>query len=273
VTDQLPVPASGGTVVPSNTGGAVAPSGGNVVPLGEASRGTTSADKVNVASAAREAVWMDWVRTASITTRQREKTERWLEQRAPDFAARHEERRIEERLAADERDKAAALSTMRSEWGTSYDHNIDRIHTWLDAQPEDFSEELLNARHFDGTPICSKPSFLRALLQCAGARSSRGVSASGQGAELREIEALMSDRNSRYFRGPDAASLQARYRELLDQGVSGSQSARQSSNVETEIREIEAMMKDRRSRYYKGPDAEGLQQRYRALVDMRGGRR
>ncbi len=43
-------------------------------------------------------------------------------------------------------------------------------------------------------------------------------------------------------------------------------------SVDSEIFAIERMMRDRRSRYWRGPESERLQARYRELIDKRDGR-
>lgn len=88
--------------------------------------------------------------------------------------------------------------------------------------------------------------------------------------EIAEIEGMMADKTSGYWRGPAAEATQARYRDLVEARDAG-QSAPAQSAAGTERLKIERMMVDRKSAYWKGPEANHLQARYRDLCEGAGG--
>jgi hypothetical protein len=180
----------------------------------------------------------------------------------------------------DERDKAAVEQALQSEWGYQYGSNIALLKQWLGTIPQSAAEGIGNARDFEGVAIFNRPAVLKWVLQLAirGGAGAGGASAGGSGQDLgarrRAIEAMMGDSSSAYYRGPDSAFLQAEYRDLVDRGVSSNSPAGGASgDVDSELREIEGLMRDRNSRYFKGPQADQLQRRYRELLSARGGRR
>lgn len=88
--------------------------------------------------------------------------------------------------------------------------------------------------------------------------------------EMRKLDSLMANRESRYWKGPDAASLQSRWRELYDQGVrADGQRSTADPDVDGRMGEIEALMGNPSSEYYRGSHAQALQQEYRELIERR----
>jgi hypothetical protein len=103
----------------------------------------------------------------------------------------------------------------------------------------------------------------RALIG-AGAHDSKLID------EMRDLDSLMANRETRYYKGPDATRLQQRWRELYDQGVrTDGERGTADTDVGSRIAQIEALMDKPNSEYYHGPSADVLQHEYRDLIDRR----
>lgn len=63
-----------------------------------------------------------------------------------------------ERLAAQE-----TVKELREEWGPEYKANHGMIRAWLDRQPDDVGEMLMNKRDAEGNPIFNDPKFAKWL--------------------------------------------------------------------------------------------------------------
>jgi hypothetical protein len=97
-------------------------------------------------------------------------------------------------------------------------------------------------------------------------------------ARLREIEDWMraAPGSADYRKYGNDPTVQQEYQRLLGAGVTRDQSStaagagarpRVSAEVDAELREIRKLMQTPGSSYYRGPDAERLQRRYRELLD------
>lgn len=165
------------------------------------------------------------------------------------------------------RDQQAAGETgelLRAEWGEGeYATNRELIRTWISEMPGSLQRALRTATNDDGIPIFSDPDALRWLAKAArrGAPTSQYVS---REAELAALKQAMS--NPREW-SKDLAG-QARYRDLTRDGVQAGSGPLPSGSagVEGELAQLKSMMSNKRSAYWKGPNAELFQARYRALV-------
>jgi hypothetical protein len=91
-------------------------------------------------------------------------------------------------------------------------------------------------------------------------------------AELAEMLPLLGDRQSTYWRGPKAETMQERYRALIAARDNGTPLPPGPSAEERELLEIKSMMGNRTSAYWRGPRSATLQARYRELLEKRGAR-
>jgi hypothetical protein len=129
------------------------------------------------------------------------------------------EARSEQDLAIQE----ASTDELRGEWGDGYRTNINRINGLMDTAPQEVKEAMLSARLADGTPLASSAGVLRFLNQLAHEINPATTIVPGQGQdqmnnladEIAEIETLMGNRQSEYYKGPKAEKLQQRYRDLV----------------------------------------------------------
>lgn len=131
----------------------------------------------------------------------------------------------DETLANSEKVLAEATQdTLRTEWGADYKSNMNKIHGLLDTAPEGIKESFLGGRLASGEPIFANANALRWLANLALeinpattlVPASGGDIAGAVGDELTKIEKLMGNTNSEYWKGPGAAKMQDRYRQLVD---------------------------------------------------------
>lgn len=115
----------------------------------------------------------------------------------------------------DDNDRKQVRTQMQREWSASYNGNVRRIKTFIESLPQSVQAVLWEGRTDAGTLALNDPSVLRWLLRLS---QPAGAYTGNTDAEKREIEALMRKPGSRYWRGPEAESLQARYRELVSGG-------------------------------------------------------
>jgi hypothetical protein len=98
---------------------------------------------------------------------------------------------------------------------------IDGLLTQI---PEDGKNLLMGARLADGTPLGSNPKIQRWLANLAREVNPVATIIPGSGtnsaqaleSELANIQKLMGDKTSEYWKGPNAEKMQARYRDLLN---------------------------------------------------------
>lgn len=126
-----------------------------------------------------------------------------------------------------ERDQQLALETnnaLQAEWGNEYKATKNAIRGFLDTMPEDIRENFASARMMDGTPVLSNPKMLQWLadqaLQINPASTlvppGSGDIGSSIADEIAEIQKMMGDKSSDYWKGAKSEGLQKRYRDLLD---------------------------------------------------------
>lgn len=127
----------------------------------------------------------------------------------------------EARAEADAESRMSGEEALRAEWGHEYRLNVNLVNNMLDGAPEGLKDDLLSARLPDGTPAFHDPRVLRWMANMAREiNPAATVVPAGQGLEgvvskLAEIEGLMADRDSKYWKGPEAKSLQEEYLKLV----------------------------------------------------------
>lgn len=116
------------------------------------------------------------------------------------------------RTTTDAQDKRQAQAALRAEWGNLYVQNLRAVKQIFANLPIGVQQALESAELDDGTLLLNSEVGLRWLFDLARVPLSAGGSVA---AEMAEIQSLMGKPGSRYWRGPDAERLQARYRQLL----------------------------------------------------------
>jgi len=136
-------------------------------------------------------------------------------------------RQIDERLAADEQLRTRTEDELRQEWGPQYRATVNNINGFLKHHfGEEGAEAILQARTPDGSPLVGSPEVLRSLGQLAAMIKGAPTTIVGgdgglidqKGVEGRigEIEKMMGNQSSDYWKGPKSESIQAEYRKLID---------------------------------------------------------
>lgn len=134
---------------------------------------------------------------------------------------------VQEQEQADAKDRAVAEDTLGSNdmWGSESRANVNLIKNMLASAPEGVAENLMNARLADGKLLGNDINTLRWLCNTArtlepyatvtpAAGKTAGETVAGR---IAEIEAEMAKGyDGPYHKGPQAASMQAEYRNLLE---------------------------------------------------------
>lgn len=182
----------------------------------------------------------------------------------------HETLRAERDIEAlDRQDRDLARDTLREQWGPEYDANIHLANRHLDSLPAS-QREFYEGAESDGSLRLNNPKWLDRLAQEARAQVPPILieAARQHGSERVALENWMSNKGSPYWKGEDAASLQARYRDLVASGDTGEAKPLPSgSRIATEIDQIEHIMQTDKRRYFRD---EEMQARYRQLLELRG---
>jgi len=124
---------------------------------------------------------------------------------------------------------------LRQEWGADYRRNVNAINGFLETLPKSISEIIVGRKNdkgelvaigtdADGMPLANNPAFLNWLAEQALDRNplSRVLPGSGTSqaesvaTELAKLKGMMGNRNSEYWKGPNAEANQRRYRELTE---------------------------------------------------------
>ena len=125
---------------------------------------------------------------------------------------------------ADGKFKSESEDALRNAWqGPDYRANLTAVNNMLSLWPEEVKVALLASRDPTGRKLGDNAAFVKQLAELAReinpmASLPATVSDHGKGLDIRinELNALIADRRSDYYRGPNAAKLQTEYRELLD---------------------------------------------------------
>jgi hypothetical protein len=165
----------------------------------------------------------------------------------------------------DAADRDQMRKDMGNQWGNEYQSNVNLICGTLDALPIGVQEAIESARLDDGKMLLNTRVGLMWLLSMAR-RPAIDVPAGSD--ERTEIEELMRDSSSRYYKGPDAPGLQARYRDLIDKPQSSASLPKGAAAINQEITRIETVMREDRRSYNRN---SAMQARYLQLIELRDG--
>ncbi len=146
----------------------------------------------------------------------------------PDFAEGFLEWHTAQQKAADDaiadtdaQDTETTEDALRSEWGNEYRVNMNKIHGLLDGAQEGIKDQLMNARLGDGTMLGSNPNVLKFLADLALIQNPTTTLVPTSGdlhgsleSELKDLQGLMRNKTSEYWKGPKAEANQQRVRDL-----------------------------------------------------------
>lgn len=138
-----------------------------------------------------------------------------------EWYAAQQERAQEIQFQADTDFKTKAEDALRQEWGQDYRRNVTAVSNLLSGF--DGADDLRTARTPDGRVLGNDPGFMRwlnklaldinpvaSVLPNSGANPAKALAD-----RMAEIKGMMGDRNSAYWKGPQAVSLQNEYKELV----------------------------------------------------------
>ncbi len=136
-----------------------------------------------------------------------------------DFQAKNEEARAD----ADAAIAQEVSDKLHAEWGSEYRAHINRIEGLLDTAPEGLKDQIKAARLPDGTPLFSSEAALKFFVNLAmEVNPATTLVPPGSGNvmssiddEIANMESMMANRSSEYWKGPKAEKNQQRYRELV----------------------------------------------------------
>jgi len=136
------------------------------------------------------------------------------------FAA--QEAQATQREELDKEVQQANTDLLRAEYGENYRPVINGVKNLFASFPDGVGEALMQARLADGTPLASDAGVIKAFAQLAheinpvttlmGGGTSNMESIND---EINKLNGLMANRQSEYWKGPNAEKMQQRYRDLV----------------------------------------------------------
>ena len=132
-----------------------------------------------------------------------------------------------ETAATQEADKTHArevTDALRAKWGNDYRSNIGQVMSFLDSLGGELKAQLMDATLPDGRRLFNNPDIVSWFTDKARELNPAGIliPAAGENAgatidaEMQNIEKLMGNKSSEYWKGPKAETMQARYRQLIE---------------------------------------------------------
>jgi hypothetical protein len=124
----------------------------------------------------------------------------------------------------DEKQKIETQGKLQELWGTEMKANTIAAYAMLDLAPEGLRDNFMNGRLGDGSAIGNSPEVIEwlssAMLKINPAATvvpgAGGDTVTSITTEMAEIEAMMGDRNSEYYKGSKSVDLQKRYLALTE---------------------------------------------------------
>lgn len=125
---------------------------------------------------------------------------------------------------ADKQHSREAVDKLREQWGNDYRANMGQVSSMLDGLGGDLKNQFMDATLPDGRRLFNSPEFVMWMAGVAREINPAGVLIPASGgdqiksieAELNTLKTEMANRNSAYWKGPESAKKQERYRQLLD---------------------------------------------------------
>lgn len=120
--------------------------------------------------------------------------------------------------------KVSCEETLREEYGADYRRNTTAAEAYLGTMPAEFQAAINEGFNGKGVPLKSDPVVMKQLVTLALEANPLATVVPGAGTnqasavaeEIGSLKKLMGDPNSEYWKGPNAAKMQGRYRELVD---------------------------------------------------------
>lgn len=142
------------------------------------------------------------------------------------FRQAEADRMVDEQMQGDAQLRQQTEDALRQEWGSQYRPHVEAMRSFITTRFGDAADALMNARMPDGTPLLGNQTVLRSLLQMSmdlnggvptiTTAEGRALDGAGVDARMKEIEGLMKDPSSKYWKGSEANAIQAEYRKLIE---------------------------------------------------------
>ena len=135
-----------------------------------------------------------------------------------------QERQLAVRAEADGQFKQVAEDELRGEWGQEYRANMTAVKNLVAGMPEGVAANLLGGRTANGQRIGDSPAMIRWLAQISRELNPAATLLPNVGGDagksitdrIADIEKMMGDSGSDYWRGPKSESIQSEYRTLIE---------------------------------------------------------
>lgn len=146
-----------------------------------------------------------------------------------------QEKAIEQRTEKDQQEAATVTEALKDEWGQDFKANKNHVVAHVEATfGKELGQQLMDATLPNGTRLFNHPDVIKAFASTARELNPVGLIApAGQEsvgstveAELSGLKKMMGNRNSEYWKGPDAEKNQARYRQLIEWQQTAAQKGR-----------------------------------------------
>lgn len=137
--------------------------------------------------------------------------------------AASQQRALEAQAEADTNFRINAEEELRKEWGPDFRRNMNSVYQLFTDMPSEAKEGLFSARTPDGKLIGDHPAYMQffanlarelnpaaTILPAGGANPMQGIEG-----RMKELESMMGNRASEYWRGPKSEAMQQEYRDLL----------------------------------------------------------
>jgi hypothetical protein len=136
-----------------------------------------------------------------------------------------QEKMLAEQAKFDDTKQTETITALKGEWGGNYEKNRTAVMNLLNATaPKSIHNTMLEGRLPDGRKFGDHPEVMKWLAHLSYEMTTAdntlvpgsGYAGKGVDGRLGELKTLMKDRQSEYYKGPNAQKLQAEYRELID---------------------------------------------------------
>lgn len=138
--------------------------------------------------------------------------------------ATFQQRQQETVAERDQQFRAQSEDALRQEFGAEFRRNVNAVGALIGSMPEDVRGSFLLARMPDGRLIGDHPEVIRFLARTALELNPAATVIPGHsgdpmksiGDRKAEIQKMMGDRSSEYWRGPKSVDLQKEFRDLVE---------------------------------------------------------
>lgn len=125
---------------------------------------------------------------------------------------------------ADTQHAREATDQLREKWGNDYRANMGQVMSLLDRFGPELKAKVMDSYDGEGRRLFNSPEFVTTLAEIAREINPDGVLIPANGGdqmksietELNSLKTEMANRNSAYWKGPESAKKQERYRQLLE---------------------------------------------------------